>query len=105
MMTESGVLFHIDFGHFLGHFKTKFGYKRERAPFVFTPQYAHILGNQGSEMYTFFENTCREVYNIVRKNAALFINLFSMVKKKKKLEGNQLIDSFFFQKDAFCWSS
>lgn len=59
MLKVTGHLFHIDFGHFLGnlyliiffidwkqkgHFKTKFGFEREKAPFVFTPQFAHILG-------------------------------------------------------------
>ena len=29
MMTKKGHLFHIDFGHFLGNFKEKFGVKRE----------------------------------------------------------------------------
>jgi hypothetical protein len=43
MLTERGHLFHIDFGHFLGNYKTKFGMKRERAPFIFTPQYSDIL--------------------------------------------------------------
>jgi phosphatidylinositol-4,5-bisphosphate 3-kinase len=38
MLTKMGHLFHIDFGHFLGNFKTKFGVKRERAPFVFTEE-------------------------------------------------------------------
>ena len=28
MVSESGHLFHIDFGHFLGNFKSKFGFKR-----------------------------------------------------------------------------
>ena len=36
MLTQDGCLFHIDFGHFLGNFKSKFGVKRETAPFVFT---------------------------------------------------------------------
>eukprot|EP01114_Cavostelium_apophysatum_P003947 TRINITY_DN1407_c1_g1_i1.p1 TRINITY_DN1407_c1_g1~~TRINITY_DN1407_c1_g1_i1.p1 ORF type:complete len:1234 (+),score=376.93 TRINITY_DN1407_c1_g1_i1:156-3857(+) len=79
MLSERGNLFHIDFGHFLGHFKTKFGFEREKAPFVFTPQFAHILGGRGSPMYQFFENTCCSAYNIVRKNSELFINLFSMM--------------------------
>jgi phosphatidylinositol-4,5-bisphosphate 3-kinase len=38
MIHKRGNLFHIDFGHFLGHFKKKFGFEREKAPFVFTPQ-------------------------------------------------------------------
>jgi phosphatidylinositol-4,5-bisphosphate 3-kinase len=35
-----GNFFHIDFGHFLGNVKVKFGYKRERDPFVLTPEVA-----------------------------------------------------------------
>lgn len=35
-----GHFLHIDFGHFLGHVKTKFGYKRERDPFPLTPEVA-----------------------------------------------------------------
>jgi len=79
MMHKQGNLFHIDFGHFLGHFKTKFGFEREKAPFVFTPQYAHILGGKGAPPYQQYEETCCTSYNIVRKNSALFINLFSMM--------------------------
>ena len=33
-----GNLFHIDFGHFLGNVKKKFGVKRERDPFVLTKE-------------------------------------------------------------------
>lgn len=38
MLTDTGHLFHIDFGHFLGNFKKKFGIKRERAKFVLTEE-------------------------------------------------------------------
>ena len=48
MLTRAGKLVHIDFGHFLGNFKSKGGIRRERAPFVCTPQYAHILGTVGT---------------------------------------------------------
>lgn len=44
MVTKSGSLFHIDFGHFLGNFKKKFGVNRERAAFVFTPEMAYVMG-------------------------------------------------------------
>ena len=52
MVTKSGHLFHIDFGHFLGNFKSKFGFKRgnfyinkiERARFVMTPEMAFVMG-------------------------------------------------------------
>lgn len=54
-VTRAGNLFHIDFGHFLGNFKEKFGVKRERAPFVFTPDFAYVMGGKGSDMYKHFE--------------------------------------------------
>jgi phosphatidylinositol-4,5-bisphosphate 3-kinase catalytic subunit alpha/beta/delta len=36
-------LFHIDFGHFLGHFKKKYGFKRERVPFVLTEDFTKVI--------------------------------------------------------------
>lgn len=36
-------LFHIDFGHFLDHKKKKFGYKRERVPFVLTQDFLIVI--------------------------------------------------------------
>jgi phosphatidylinositol-4,5-bisphosphate 3-kinase len=34
MLTKSGHLFHIDFGHFLGNFKSKFGINRGKAVLI-----------------------------------------------------------------------
>jgi phosphatidylinositol kinase/protein kinase (PI-3 family) len=68
MMTRDGHLFHIDFGHFLGNFKSKLGVKRERAPFVFTPHFSDVLGGPGSERFLRFEvRACvRAVESVVR---------------------------------------
>ncbi len=43
MVSRAGNLFNIDFGHFLGHFKKKYGIKRERVPFVLTEDFAKVI--------------------------------------------------------------
>ena len=81
MITATGHLFHIDFGHFLGNFKSKFGVCRERSPFVFTPEMAHVMKScdiSGSN-YADFERICCEAYNMLRARAVLFINLFLLM--------------------------
>ena len=47
-VNEDGQIFHIDFGHFLGHFKKKFGINRERVPFVLTEDFLNVIthGNE-----------------------------------------------------------
>ena len=40
---EEGNFLHIDFGHFLGNVKKKFGVKRERDPFVFSKEIAYFV--------------------------------------------------------------
>jgi len=76
MLCNDGRLFHIDFGHFLGHFKSKAGFKRERSPFVFTKEMAFVLGGKGSPHYQEFVTLCCKCYNILRKNSNGLINLF-----------------------------
>eukprot|EP01113_Clastostelium_recurvatum_P028422 TRINITY_DN3438_c0_g1_i4.p1 TRINITY_DN3438_c0_g1~~TRINITY_DN3438_c0_g1_i4.p1 ORF type:complete len:1453 (-),score=442.67 TRINITY_DN3438_c0_g1_i4:115-3945(-) len=79
MVTQSGKLFHIDFGHFLGNYKKKFGIKRERAPFVLTPDFAHVMGGEGSTGFLHFVDLCCQAYNILRRHSSMFINLFAMM--------------------------
>ena len=78
MIQKTGKLFHIDFGHFLGNFKTKFGVKRERAPFVFTPAMAHVLRAVPKAFARFEELACR-AFNVLRAHSTLLISLFSLM--------------------------
>lgn len=79
MLTKDGRLFHIDFGHFLGNYKKKFGVKRERAPFVFTPDFAYVMGGKDSPDFMKFLDLCARAYNVLRRHANIFINLFAMM--------------------------
>ena len=79
MITRKGALFHIDFGHFLGNFKLKFGIRRERAPFVFTTQFAYLLGGKDAKLFLEFISLCQSLYAILREHSHLFITLFYMM--------------------------
>eukprot|EP01126_Amoeba_proteus_P004228 TRINITY_DN11421_c0_g4_i3.p1 TRINITY_DN11421_c0_g4~~TRINITY_DN11421_c0_g4_i3.p1 ORF type:complete len:857 (-),score=216.68 TRINITY_DN11421_c0_g4_i3:53-2623(-) len=79
MIQSHGRLFHIDFGHILGNFKEKFGVKRERVPFVFTPDWAFVMGGKDSPYYEKFKANCKMAHEILQENFKLFINLFSMM--------------------------
>ena len=79
MVTRDGRLFHIDFGHFLGNYKKKFGMKRERAPFVLTPDFARVLGGKDGEAFQHYRELCCKAYNVLRKHSNLFISLFTMM--------------------------
>eukprot|EP01127_Copromyxa_protea_P008788 TRINITY_DN2020_c0_g1_i6.p1 TRINITY_DN2020_c0_g1~~TRINITY_DN2020_c0_g1_i6.p1 ORF type:complete len:638 (-),score=92.32 TRINITY_DN2020_c0_g1_i6:16-1929(-) len=79
MVKEDGHLFHIDFGHILGNFKKKFGIKRERVPFVFTPDWAYVMGGKSGPYYNLFVTQCMQAHQILRKHSQLFLNLLSMM--------------------------
>ncbi|XP_036033982.1 phosphatidylinositol 4,5-bisphosphate 3-kinase catalytic subunit delta isoform isoform X7 [Onychomys torridus] len=83
MIRESGQLFHIDFGHFLGNFKTKFGINRERVPFILTYDFVHVI-QQGktnnSEKFERFRSYCERAYTILRRHGPLFLHLFALMR-------------------------
>ncbi|CAH0604358.1 unnamed protein product [Chrysodeixis includens] len=86
MVKKSGQLFHIDFGHFLGHFKQKYGFKRERVPFVLTHDFIHVInkGQKGSGEnlpidFKIFREHCETAFKILRKHGHLILSLFSMM--------------------------
>ncbi|XP_042808260.1 phosphatidylinositol 4,5-bisphosphate 3-kinase catalytic subunit delta isoform isoform X3 [Panthera tigris] len=83
MIRENGQLFHIDFGHFLGNFKTKFGINRERVPFILTYDFVHVI-QQGktnnSEKFERFRGYCERAYTILRRHGPLFLHLFALMR-------------------------
>lgn len=79
MLQNDGHFLHIDFGHFLGNFKTKLGYQRENAPFHFSPACARVLGDVDSEMFNEFRNLCGKALNILRHNTNLLVALFTLM--------------------------
>jgi len=85
MVKKNGQLFHIDFGHILGHFKEKFGFKRERVPFVLTHDFVHVItkgqknDNKKNLDFKMFQKSCEEAFMILRKNGELILSLFAMM--------------------------
>ena len=61
MITKSGMFFHIDFGHFLGNFKSKFGFNRERSPFLFTSLFKYVI--EKNKAWDYFVKLCGQAFN------------------------------------------
>jgi phosphatidylinositol kinase/protein kinase (PI-3 family) len=101
MLDKYGHLFHIDFGHFLGNIMKFGGIKRESAPFVLTPEMAFVMGGEKSENFQRFIDLCCKAYNILRKNANIFLNLFAMmlstgIPQLKRFEDIYYLRNVFF---------
>lgn len=52
---SSGNLFHIDFGHILGNYKSFLGINKERVPFVLTPDFLFVMGTSGKKTSPHFQ--------------------------------------------------
>lgn len=81
MIRKSGHLFHIDFAKILGHAQMFGAFRRDRAPFVLTPDMAYVIngGYQPSSRFQDFVDLCCKAFNLIRRHANLFLNLLSLM--------------------------
>jgi phosphatidylinositol-4,5-bisphosphate 3-kinase len=75
MVQQDGHFFHIDFGHFLGNWKVKYGVKREDGSFHCSPACADTIGNDRAA----FEEEAKLALSILRNNSKLLITLFLLM--------------------------
>ena len=82
MVCKTGHMFHIDFGRIFGNVQ-KFGgtFKRDRVPFVLTPDMAYVInaGDKQSVRFQKFVDLCCMAYNQLRKHSHLLLSLISLV--------------------------
>ena len=85
MVKKSGHLFHIDFGKFLGDAQMFAGtIKRDRTPFVLTPDMAYVINGfekTPTQKFLNFVDLCCKGFNVLRRNGNVLLNLFSLVSK------------------------
>ncbi|XP_050732302.1 phosphatidylinositol 4,5-bisphosphate 3-kinase catalytic subunit alpha isoform-like [Eriocheir sinensis] len=82
MVNRDGLIFHIDFGHFLGNFKKKFGIPRERVPFVLASDFLLVIAGgtenpKESQEVQRFQHLCGKAYLALRHHYRLLITLFT----------------------------
>ena len=82
MIKQSGHLFHIDFGKFLGDAQMFGSFNRDRTPFIFTPDMVYVIngGDKPTVKFQYFVDLCCKAFNIIRKNGNLLLNLFALVR-------------------------
>ncbi|XP_059078692.1 phosphatidylinositol 4,5-bisphosphate 3-kinase catalytic subunit beta isoform-like isoform X2 [Tigriopus californicus] len=81
MIKKNGQMFHIDFGHFLGNFKHKFGFRRERVPMILSSEFVDVISADCGQPDNFdrFRALCEESYLTIRKHGSLIISLLAMM--------------------------
>jgi len=71
MLLPDGRLFHIDFGHCFGRYKSKFGVRRETAPFVLTPDFVAVMGGVKSYGFARFVHAACAAFLALRRQQRL----------------------------------
>lgn len=81
MIKRSGHLFHIDFAKILGNAQMFGTFRRDRAPFVLTPDMAFVIngGYEPSSRFQDFVDLCCKAFNVIRRHSNLLLNLLSLM--------------------------
>ncbi|XP_022781034.1 phosphatidylinositol 4-phosphate 3-kinase C2 domain-containing subunit beta-like [Stylophora pistillata] len=81
MIKKSGHMFHIDFAKILGNAQMFGTFRRDRAPFVLTPDMAFVIngGYQPSSRFQDFVDLCCKAFNVIRRHSNLLLNLLSLM--------------------------
>ena len=66
MVRRCGRLFHVDFGHFLGNVKHKFGIRRERVPMVLSSEFVEVIKAGEGNNFERFRDICEKAFLAVR---------------------------------------
>lgn len=82
---DAWLIFHIDFGHILGHKKSKFGFKREVEPFIYLEEMHQLITfryadkERSRKNFENFQEYCCEGFKIARENFVLFLDLLTLI--------------------------
>ena len=81
MLTRKGHLFHIDFSKFMGAVQMFGNIKRDRVPFVLTPDMAYVINNGLAPTPNFqkFIEYCCNAFNSIRRKKTLILNLLGLM--------------------------
>lgn len=78
MIKKDGKMFHIDFGHVMGHFKRKFKIKRERCPMILPNEFVQVIQRATDDQFDNFRSLCEKAFLILRSHGCLLISLLAM---------------------------
>lgn len=81
MITKDGRLFHIDYGYILGK-DPVFNNPGIRI----TPEMIDTIGGLSSKYYEQFTETCTKIYNCLRRNIDLIMNMLMMLPKMSDVD-------------------
>jgi hypothetical protein len=81
MVAKDGRLFHIDYGYILGR-DPNYGTTTVKI----TPQIIEAIGGQGSSNYVEFCELCTRIYNCLRRNIDIIMNMMMVLPKVTTLD-------------------